>query len=86
MSEIVCARCERRREPVGGTTMPGRWGRAVAEQVCAECWSDWLQEQTIVMNHYGLRPYVAADRQRLYELMAEFLRLRLEPAESGGAG
>ena len=60
--------------------MPGRWGQAVFEQACAECWQGWRNEQTLVMNHYGLRPWVPADRQVLYRHMADYLKL-LAPSE-----
>ena len=49
---------------------------AVFEQACAACWKAWQNEQTLVMNHYGLRPHVPADRERLYGLMAEYLKLQ----------
>jgi len=55
--------------------MAGPWGARVQAEVCADCWKAWQEEQTIVMNHYGLKPFVAADRAKLYEHMAEFLKL-----------
>jgi Fe-S cluster biosynthesis and repair protein YggX len=55
--------------------MPGRWGAVVLEQTCADCWREWVDEQTRVINHEGLRPGEPEHRQVLYARMAEFLRL-----------
>lgn len=63
--------------------MPGRYGAAILVQTCGECWKEWLAQQTIVMNHYGLRPHVPYDRQQLYQHMCEFLKLDVPGAESG---
>ena len=76
MIAITSSRCGERKAPVQQTTMPGAWGERINRQVCADCWAAWVEEQTIVINHYGLKPYLSADRQRLYQLMAEFLKLR----------
>ena len=55
--------------------MAGPWGVRVQERVCADCWKAWQQEQTLVMNHYGLRPSLPADREKIYGHMAAFLKL-----------
>jgi Fe-S cluster biosynthesis and repair protein YggX len=70
-----CTRCGTSGPALSEPPIPGRWGRALADQVCQECWSAWRNEQTLVMNHYGLRPWVPADRERLYGLMSEFLKM-----------
>ena len=61
--------------------MAGPWGARVQAAVCVDCWKAWQQEQTIVMNHYGLKPFVPSDRQRLYEEMGRFLKL--DPPSAG---
>jgi Fe-S cluster biosynthesis and repair protein YggX len=50
-------------------------GAEVEEKVCAQCWSEWLATQIRVINHYGLRPQVREDRERLYAFTREFLNL-----------
>ena len=59
--------------------MPGRYGPVLLAQTCAECWRDWVEEQTRVINHEGLSPGNPEHRQRLYARMAEYLKL--QPAE-----
>ena len=71
----LCSRCGKRPPNLSEPPMPGRWGKAVFEQVCAECWQAWRNEQTLVMNHYGLRPWVPADREQLDRRMAEYLMM-----------
>ena len=75
MSDVSCSRCGRTMPAMESPPMPGPWGTRVQAAVCADCWRAWQEEQTIAMNHYGLKPFVAADRARLYELMADFLKL-----------
>jgi Fe-S cluster biosynthesis and repair protein YggX len=55
--------------------MPGRWGTRVLEQTCAECWHAWVDEQTRLINHEGLRPSEPEHRARLYDKMSAFLQL-----------
>lgn len=75
MSEetIHCRRC--------GTDAPGlprppfrnELGERVASQICANCWKDWLQHQTLLINHYGLDPREPKARAFLYEQIEQVL-------------
>jgi Fe-S cluster biosynthesis and repair protein YggX len=40
-------------------------GRVVAE-ICQNCWKEWLQHQTLLINHYGLDPRDPKSREFLY--------------------
>jgi Fe-S cluster biosynthesis and repair protein YggX len=80
MAELTCTRCGRTMPPMERPPMAGPWGARVQAAVCADCWKAWQQEQTIVMNHYGLKPFVPSDRQRLYEEMGRFLKLETPSA------
>jgi len=75
MAVVTCARCAHTREGAGKVGLPGTLGAEVEERVCAECWSDWLGQQIRVINHYGLRPALKEDREKLYGLTREFLNL-----------
>ncbi len=59
--------------------LPGSLGRDIERGVCAECWKEWVATQIRVINHYGLRPALKEDRERLYALTREFFKLS-EPA------
>jgi Fe-S cluster biosynthesis and repair protein YggX len=58
--------------------LPGKWGPAVLAQTCADCWREWIDEQTRLINHERLLPADPQHRRVLYERMAAFLRLRLD--------
>ena len=70
-----CSRCELDKPALAEPPLPGKWGRTVVEQTCADCWHEWFEEQTRLINHEGLRPSEAEHRQLLYERMSAFLRL-----------
>lgn len=75
MADLICARCGRAQPRMDAAPMAGSWGARVQAEVCSDCWKAWQDEQTLVMNHYGLKPFVPADRARIYEHMARFLKL-----------
>lgn len=74
-AEIVCARCGQSRPPVGAVPLPGELGEEVARRVCAECWGEWVHTSIRVINHYGLQPALKEHREKLFELMRDFLQL-----------
>jgi len=75
MAAVTCARCAQTREGAGNVGLPGTLGAEVEEKICAECWNEWLATQIRVINHYGLRPAVKEDRDKLYGFTREFLNL-----------
>ena len=75
MAEVVCARCGNTRESAGKTGLPAPLGQEIEERVCADCWKEWLAAQIRVINHYGLRPALREDREKLYAFTREFLNL-----------
>lgn len=75
MAQVTCARCGLTREGAGKVGLPGALGEAIKERVCAECWKEWLAQQVRVINHYGLRPVLKQDRERVYGFTREFLGL-----------
>lgn len=41
-------------------------GERLHAEICQACWSDWLQHQTLLINHYGLDPRDRKAREFLY--------------------
>lgn len=72
---VTCARCGNTREGAGKVGLPGPLGLEIEQRTCAECWKEWLLQQVRVINHYGLRPAVREDRERLYGFTREFLNI-----------
>lgn len=53
---VTCSRCGQsragfERPPVG---VAGAVGERIVAEVCQQCWADWLKQQTMLINHYGL--------------------------------
>lgn len=74
MAEVTCVRCGETRAGAG-RVLPGDIGDEIERRVCAQCWSEWLAQQIRVINHYGLRPALREDREKLYDFTREFLGL-----------
>ncbi len=41
-------------------------GRRIQRRICARCWRDWLQHQTLLINHFGLDPRKPESKEFLY--------------------
>ncbi len=74
MAVLTCIRCHNTREGAG-RVLPGPIGEQIEAGICAECWKEWLGAQIRVINHYGLRPVMKEDREKLYAFTREFLGL-----------
>jgi Fe-S cluster biosynthesis and repair protein YggX len=57
----------------------GPWGAAIQAETCQECWHLWLDEQTRLINHEHLQPFVPADKAKIYARLREFLNLQTAP-------
>ncbi|MCC7106527.1 MAG: Fe(2+)-trafficking protein [Chloroflexi bacterium] len=75
MSEISCKRCGRSRPAMAQPPMAGELGIAAQGGTCADCWKVWMDEQVRLINHLGLKPWQAADREVLAQKLREFLGL-----------
>ena len=42
-------------------------GERVHVEICQDCWGEWLQHQTLLINHYGLDPRDPKAKKFLYE-------------------
>ena len=56
MPDVTCSRCGQtrtgfERPPIG---VAGAAGERLVKEVCQQCWADWLKQQTMLINHYGL--------------------------------
>ena len=64
-STIDCRRCD---EGLQLEKAPFRneLGEQIHKEICQDCWKDWLQHQTALINHYGLDPRDPKSREFLY--------------------
>lgn len=72
MADVTCVRCGQTRAGAG-RVLPGEIGDEIERRVCAQCWTEWMAQQIRVINHYGLRPALREDREKLYDFTREFL-------------
>lgn len=73
--DLRCVRCGQTRAGAGRVGLPGDLGDQIEQSVCAECWKEWMAQQVRVINHYGLRPMIKEDREKIYAFTREFFGL-----------
>jgi Fe-S cluster biosynthesis and repair protein YggX len=73
MADVTCARCGNVKEGFERAPFPGAMGARILEGTCKDCWADWLKQQTMLINHYGLNVMDAQARQFLTRNMEAFL-------------
>jgi Fe-S cluster biosynthesis and repair protein YggX len=72
---VICSRCGQEKAGLQQAPLPGKVGQTVLEHTCADCWHEWFDEQTRLINHEGLRPSEPEHRKVLYDRMSAFLKL-----------
>lgn len=48
-------------------------GERIVNEICGNCWKEWLQHQTLLINHYGLDPREQKSRDFLYSQIEQVL-------------
>ncbi|MEE2669273.1 MAG: oxidative damage protection protein [Gemmatimonadota bacterium] len=66
METIECKRCGPEKPQLTRAPFRNDLGRRIQKRICSECWSEWLQHQTLLINHYGLDPRDVKAREFLY--------------------
>jgi Fe-S cluster biosynthesis and repair protein YggX len=75
---ITCARCGKTSDALTDPPMGGQLGQTIQSKICANCYNEWVNQQVLYINHYGLQMADPDDRKKLIQVMKEFLGL--EPA------
>jgi Fe-S cluster biosynthesis and repair protein YggX len=70
---VTCSRCGETREGFERPPFPGAIGARIVESICKECWAQWLKQQTMLINHYGLNVMDPQARTFLTRNMEAFL-------------
>ncbi len=66
MENIKCRRCEADKPKLAKPPFRTEFGKSIQEQICSDCWAEWLKHQTLLINHYGLDPRDKKAREFLY--------------------
>jgi len=67
LDTIECTRCGRDAPQLDKPPFRNELGERIHKEICRNCWDDWLQHQTLLINHYGLDPRDPKARKFLYE-------------------
>ena len=70
---IHCRRCGADAPAMAKAPFKTALGERILTEICADCWKDWLQHQTLLINHYGLDPRDARAKEFLYQQVEEVL-------------
>ena len=73
MADVTCTRCGQTREGFERPPFPGAIGARITTEICKDCWGQWLKQQTMLINHYGLNVMDPQSRQFLVKNMSSFL-------------
>lgn len=70
---VTCSRCGTSREGFERPPFPGPVGARVVGEICQSCWAQWLNQQKMLINHYGLNLMDPQARSFLTKNMQAFL-------------
>lgn len=73
METIVCRRCREAAPRLERPPFRNELGERIQASVCQKCWKEWLQHQTLLINHYGLDPRDTKAREFLYGQIEQVL-------------
>ena len=73
MPDVKCVRCGQTRAGFEKAPFPGSVGARIVGEICQECWAQWVRQQTMLINHYGLNVMDPQARQFLTKNMEAFL-------------
>lgn len=67
MNTIQCSRCKKNAPKLEKAPFRNPIGERVHQEICQVCWGEWLEHQTVLINHHGLDPRNPKAREFLYE-------------------
>jgi Fe-S cluster biosynthesis and repair protein YggX len=73
VADIQCVRCQKQGQPLPYAPFRNDLGERIQREICQTCWSEWLQYQTMLINHYGLNLREAEAKQFLTDQTERFL-------------
>ena len=70
---IQCRRCNEEQAKLARAPFKTDLGERIQNEICTNCWQEWLQHQTLLINHYGLDPRDKKAKAFLYEQIEQVL-------------
>lgn len=85
MSEIVsCIRCRKDGPKIAWPPYPGEVGAKIVASVCQNCWPEWLDMQTRIINEYRLNVLNPEHQQMVADQCLIFFGLKEGPSAETG--
>jgi Fe-S cluster biosynthesis and repair protein YggX len=82
---MTCSRCQQAKDPMDKPPFRGTMGQTIQQNVCHDCWTEWIAMQTKIINEYRLSLGDPRGQQLLDQQMRVFLNLG-EPGDTPGGG
>lgn len=70
--KFECGRCGRKADPLGVSPIPTKLGERIGNGICKHCWSEWLEKQKQIINHFGLDVSQPESQDYLFDQMRLF--------------
>lgn len=70
---IQCRRCGEDGSALQKPPFRNDLGERISSEICTSCWQEWLQHQTLLINHYGLDPRDSKAKEFLYGQIEQVL-------------
>jgi len=70
---IRCHRCKKDAPQLSKPPFKNSQGERIHEAICQNCWAEWLEHQTMLINHHGLDPRTKESRDFLYKQIESVL-------------
>ncbi|MEP6591741.1 MAG: oxidative damage protection protein [Gemmatimonadota bacterium] len=73
MATIACVRCGRDAERQAFKPFNNDLGQRIYDEICKDCWAEWLKTQQQLINHYALVPHQPKAKAFLVRNLEQFL-------------
>ena len=72
MSTLTCVRCGKEGERQAFKPFATPLGQRIFDEICRDCWAEWLKTQQQLINHYALVPHQPQARAFLLKNLEQF--------------
>ena len=73
MPTVTCVRCSRTNSQMPFRPFPNDLGLKVFQEICGDCWGEWLKHQQALINHYALNVQDPKAKEFLFASMERYL-------------
>ena len=70
--KFKCARCGQKNEVLGYAPVPTELGKKIGQEICKDCWKEWVKKQQQLINHFGLDVSNPDTHEYLFDQMRIF--------------